>query len=95
LDRKTSAVIAANERWAREPNRTAATQQMRDGFLAKLRTQARELLGPGASAAQVEKSVDNLLKAHYARMQAGRRAAADRRRAAMAEEIVTDSIVEA
>jgi hypothetical protein len=62
------ASIAANTRWAGEPGRTAATAGMRAGFLDKLQREAREKLGPGATAEQVAAATENALKAHYARM---------------------------
>lgn len=69
----------AHIRWAKVTDRTAATQAMRDGFLEKLRRDARELLGPEASDAAVTRSADSLLKAHYARMRAARQKAAARK----------------
>jgi hypothetical protein len=62
------ASIAANTRWAGEPDRTAATAGMRAGFLDKLQREAREKLGPGATDEQVAAAAENALKAHYARM---------------------------
>ena len=81
------ASAAGNTRWAREPNRTAATANLRAGFLKKLEREARERLGEGATDEQVAKAAESALKAHYARMRLNslksrRKAAADRRRAA-------------
>lgn len=65
---RTRASIAGNTRWANEPNRTAATAKMRTGFIDKLRRDAREKLGPGATDEQVTAAAENALKAHYAKM---------------------------
>ena len=95
----TRAIIAANTRWASEPNRTSATARMRQGFLDKLQREARKKLGPAATDEQVAKAVENALRAHYARMQlkslkARRERSAQRRQAAseqLADEILSES----
>lgn len=78
------ASIAANTRWASVADRTEATRPMRDGFLAKLRREARDRLGPDATLEAVEKAAESALRAHYARMQLNslttRRANAEGRR---------------
>lgn len=61
-------ILAANTRWSNETNRTASLAPARAGFLEKLRREARERLGPGATEEQVAKAADNALQAHYARM---------------------------
>lgn len=66
--RRLRSQIAGNTRWAKETDRTAATTAMRDGFHAKLRAQAKELLGAGATGEDVEQAYRNLLSAHYAKM---------------------------
>lgn len=100
---RTRASIAGNTRWANEPNRTAATAKMRAGFVDKLRREAREKLGPGATDEQVTAAADNALKAHYAKMRlnsltARRRRVQERQREAaetMAGEILAASPDEA
>jgi hypothetical protein len=65
-DRATVALIAALERWGREPDLTAATQPARDARRAKL---AREVDPDGVlDPAEREKRVDHLVKAHMLRM---------------------------
>jgi len=88
--------VAAHTRWARETDRTAATENLRAGFFARLEREAREQLGPDATDEQVASAAESLLKAHYARMRLNsalsrKRAAAARRQAeaeAMADAIV-------
>jgi hypothetical protein len=88
------AQIAANTRWAGETDRTAATAGLRAGFFAKLSREARERLGPDATDEQVARAADSALKAHYARMRLrslqARRKAADERRQAMADAILSE-----
>jgi len=88
------AQLAANTRWAGETDRTAATAGPRAGFFAKLSREARERLGPDATDEQVAKAADSALKAHYARMRfnslKARRKAADERRQAMADAILSE-----
>lgn len=65
---REKASLAANTRWGREKDRTAATAPARQGFLDKLYREAREDLGPDATDEQLAKAVDNKLAAHAARM---------------------------
>jgi hypothetical protein len=60
------AEIAANEKWAREPDRVAATARARRGFLAKLEAEVDPsgVLPPEERARRVE----SLRRAHMARM---------------------------
>jgi hypothetical protein len=65
-DRATVALIAALERWGREPDRTAATQPARDAHRAKF---AREVDPDGVlDPAEREKRVDHLVRAHMLKM---------------------------
>jgi|RhiMethySRZTD1v2_1073278.scaffolds.fasta_scaffold906320_3 hypothetical protein len=58
--------IAAAERWGRTKDRTAATADMRAGWRAKL---AREVDPDGTMPpAEVERRVDDLVRAHMLRM---------------------------
>jgi hypothetical protein len=67
------AQIAAAERWGREPDRTKATEPMRAGLRAKY---AREVDPDGTlDAAEVERRVDHLLRAHMLRMSLAAKAA--------------------
>lgn len=70
MNRSQQARIAALAGWARTPNRTARTEAMRTGLLAKFEREARELLGPDASERAVADSADALRKEHYERMSA-------------------------
>jgi hypothetical protein len=60
------AEIAANEKWAREPDRAAATAKARRAFLAKLEAEVDPagVLPPEERARRVE----SLRRAHMARM---------------------------
>lgn len=65
-DRVLIARIAANERWARTADRTAATAAARTGLRAKF---AREVDPDGTlDPAEVERRVDQLHRAHMQRM---------------------------
>ena len=65
-DRATIAQIAAAERWGRTPDRTAATAPARAGLRAKY---AREVDPDGVlSPTELERRVDQLMKAHMLRM---------------------------
>lgn len=77
-------ILAANSRWAKDPDRAGATARMRQGFIDKLQREARERLGPGATDEQVIKAADSALKAHYARMRLN--SLKSRRRAATAKD---------
>ena len=85
-ERRRTRRIAALERWAREPNRTAATAPARDGFTRKLEHQAdpEQVLPPHERARRAEQ----LRQAHMERMaQAASRA---RRRRAREREGAAD-----
>ena len=76
-DRVLIAKIAAAERWGRTPDRTAATAAAREGRRAKL---AHEIDPTGSLPPQeVERRVDQLMRAHMLRM--SRLAAQARRKA--------------
>ena len=64
--RRLAAVIAANERWARVPDRTAATAPARDALDAKFLRQADPdgILPPAERARRAA----NLRHAYYARL---------------------------
>lgn len=65
-NRTLTAQIAANERWARTPDRAAATAPARAGLRAKF---AREIDPDGVLPPdELERRVDNLHRAHMARM---------------------------
>lgn len=65
-DRTQIARIAANERWAKEPDRSAATQAARDGMARKFEDQ----VDPGRDLAPEERArrVDSARRAHYQRL---------------------------
>ena len=71
--------IAAHESWARTPDRAARTAPARQGLAAKFEREARDRLGPGATARQVAEAAEAARKAFYARLAAAGVAA--RRRA--------------
>jgi hypothetical protein len=64
--RRQRAEIGAHEKWAREPDRPAATAKARAAFLAKLETQVDPagVLPP----AERRRRAEHLRKAHLARM---------------------------
>lgn len=65
-DRSIVAQIAAAERWGRTPDRTAATAPARAGLRAKF---AREADPHGVlPAAELERRIDSLMRAHMLRM---------------------------
>ncbi len=65
-DRSLIAQIAAAERWGRTPDRTAATAPARAGLRAKF---AREVDPTGSlDPVEVERRVDQLMRAHMLRM---------------------------
>jgi hypothetical protein len=65
-ERRLRAELGAHEKWAREPDRTAATAAARRAFLAKLEAQADpEGVLPAAERAR---RAEHLRKAHMARM---------------------------
>lgn len=67
------AQIAAAERWGRTPDRTAATEPARAGLRAKF---AREVDPDGTlDAAELERRVDSLVRAHMLRMTLAAKAA--------------------
>lgn len=65
-DRSQIARIAANERWAKTEDRSAATQAARDGLARKFEDQVdpERLLAPEERA----KRADNARRAHYQRI---------------------------
>jgi len=65
-DRSQIARIAANERWAREPDRSAATQAARDGMARKFEDQVDpdRTLPPEERA----KRADSARRAYYQRL---------------------------
>lgn len=72
-DRVLIAQIASAERWGREPDRTAATAPARAGLRAKY---AREVDPDGTmDAAELERRVDLLIRAHMLRMSLAAKAA--------------------
>jgi hypothetical protein len=67
------AQIAAAERWGHEPDRAKATAPARAGLRAKF---AREVDPEGTlPAAEVERRVDHLMRAHMLRMSLAAKAA--------------------
>jgi hypothetical protein len=72
-DRALIARIAAAERWGHETDRTKATAPARAGLRAKF---AREVDPEGTlDAAEVERRVDHLMRAHMIRMSLAAKAA--------------------
>lgn len=70
--------IAANERWGRTDDRAAATAPARRGMRAKF---AREIDPDGTlGAAELERRVDQLYRAHMQRMSLAAQAARQRAR---------------
>jgi len=65
-ERRLRAEIGAHEKWAREPDRPAATAKARAAFLAKLEAE----VDPGGVLPPEERArrVEHLRKAHMARM---------------------------
>lgn len=82
-DRALTARIAANERWGRTVDRTAATAPARRGMRAKFE---REIDPDGTLAttqpAELERRVDQLQKAHMLRMSLAAKQARRRKREA-------------
>ena len=65
-DRTQIAKIAANARWAKEPDRSAATQAARDGLEARF---VREVDPDGVlSPDELAKRVDSARRAHFQRL---------------------------
>lgn len=64
--RRSAAKVAANERWAHEPDRRAATQAARDGMQRKFEDQVdpERVLDPIERARRVE----NAKSAHFTRL---------------------------
>lgn len=91
--RSQAASIAANDRWAREPDRTAATRPAREAFLRRFE---REVDPEGRlTPEERQKRVQNAVKAHFRRMalaSAKSRAAGDRRRAAAELRALADQL---
>lgn len=82
-DRTLIARIAANERWARTPDRTAATAAARTGLRAKF---AREIDPDDTLApAELERRVDQLMRAHMQRMSLAAKQARQRKLLAAGE----------
>jgi hypothetical protein len=75
VTRSAAARLAAHESWAATQDRAARTAPARAGLLAKFEREARERLGPGATARQVADAAESASKAHYARMAAASAAA--------------------
>lgn len=62
------ASIASHERWAREPDRYAATQPARDGRWQRYLDRARELAPAGADEAEIARRAEHLRTADMKRM---------------------------
>jgi hypothetical protein len=77
-ERTRRAKIAANVRWGRTADRTAATEAARRGLRAKFEREAdpEGVMNPADRA----RAADNLSRAHYLRMAAARAANAKKRR---------------
>lgn len=71
MSRSDAASVAANTRWAFEPDRRAATAAATAGFRAKFEKQ----VDPDGvlPAEERAKRADNLMRAHMARIRARRR----------------------
>ena len=66
IDRATLARLAAHERWARVPDRAAATAPARQAAEDRFLRLAAEL-HPGADAGLIRKAAENLRSAHAIR----------------------------
>lgn len=62
------AQVAANARWAKEPDRAAATRKARETRWQNYLTKARELAPPGESEAGIIQRAERLRKADMQRM---------------------------
>ena len=82
-DRSLAGRIAASERWAREPDRAAATAAARAGLRAKYEREA----DPDGSLPPAERArrADSLMRAHMLRMALKSKTARRRAREAIAE----------
>lgn len=67
-DRSTAAQIAAHTRWAKEPDRAAATRAARDGRWQRYLDKARELAPTGSSEEEIVRRAESLRKADMRRM---------------------------
>lgn len=67
-ERTLRAQIAADESWARTPNRAARTAAARQARFAKYREQAAEMAGPGADDADIDQRAEYLMRADMRRM---------------------------
>jgi hypothetical protein len=63
-----AASVAANERWAAEPDRYAATQAARDGRWRRYLERARELAPEGSPPEEIQRRAESLRKADMQRM---------------------------
>jgi hypothetical protein len=66
--RAGAASVAANERWAAEPDPIAATQAARDGRWRRYLERAAELAPEGASREDIERRAERLRRADMQRM---------------------------
>ena len=67
-ERKLRAQIAADESWARTPDRSARTAAARKARFAKYREQAADLASPGAGEAEIAQRAEYLMRADMRRM---------------------------
>jgi len=67
-ERTQRARLAANARWAREPDRRKATEPGRSAARQRFMRQAEELHGPGTNPELLQKVAHNLEAEHLARM---------------------------
>jgi hypothetical protein len=87
------ASIASNERWAREPDRVAATAAARAGRWQKYLDRAAELAPPGSDEAEITRRAEALRTADMRRMALASVRSRRRRAQRSGEEVVTDGEV--
>jgi hypothetical protein len=75
MNRSAAARIAAHESWAATPDRSARAARGAAGLRDRFRREARERLGPDATAAQVDDAAESALRAHFTRLGAASAAA--------------------
>lgn len=70
MNRSAAARIAGHESWAATPDRAARAARGARGLIARFEREARERLGPDATARQVTDAAESARKAHYVRLAA-------------------------
>ena len=75
MNRSQRARIAALKGWAKTADRTARTEPMRTGLIARFEREARAQLGPDATDLQVADAADAARRAWYQEISAAGHAA--------------------